>query len=276
MRMPLNVTGIPLLLEPDSTWITILDNSDQPENTAEHVRFLTLFGLATRRSATQDGTGCDISLRVENMDTGAVVSLGVVTVGTVGGLALIGFLNQYPLRGNVRVQLQTDTAVSSQPVFVYGYYEVDSTDQRPERFVSDVSSLGFGEGLLNSRTQRSFQPDLGQVSIDSLPVYVSGVAQETVHQFSTDYTDMIDLHYQGTTVGGPDITTSLWFYDGGDRIAQIQYLVSLGSVLRLFQNIPMRAAAIPSILIPGLPAGIYAVGDSANDRISVWGRFFRA
>lgn len=271
MRLPLNVSGVPLLITPENTWITILDISNQPEDTAEVVRFLTLYAVGTLTPAGAAGSGAVLSVRVENTDTGQTVTTSVFTLA--GLFSLAGLLNHYPLRGNCRVSVRTNTADYLQPVYVYGYYEIAGTDQRPERLAAD-SAYGFGQGLIPSRSDRVFNPVLGQVEIESIPTYQTGVGQEIVHAFSTDFIDSIDLVFQAETTGGTPFTTELWVYDGADRFA-VMPVTSANQVVRIFQNIPMRAAAVPSLTIPGLPAGIHIVGAAAGDQISAWGRFFR-
>lgn len=255
MRRPLWNTGLPQVAQTftflaSETPNIILDLSEVPEEMQDRTYVVTLFAIAE-----QGGLIDPINAAVQDSeDNYYPIYTGLPYFASATGAQKI--LDRFPLRGDMK--LVAGTPGGGDPIWFFGYYEIDGREPADERF-------------------RPFEPTLGSVgnNVDPFtytPVTIDSVITETrVHAFSSTYIDEVNMYvaaFDPGFFGG----VSLIFVDGEDT-ATMLLSRSIAQAYSYLESIPFRAAS--SNAVGGRLPGIYLAATVANCQAAAWGNFRR-
>lgn len=234
MRRPIFTSGRPQLV---TAPLDILDLRDLNTELQSYVRFVTLF------MANQDTVPQTLDVKWQEGSSASVkVTTGVTDAGYMTG-GPIKILDRFPLQGDCKLFV---SAVESTPA-VWGYFELDGA--------SNVAV-----------TTRALLPGNLVSPFTYAPVVLAnGDPVETVHEFDTDYFDLINLDV-AAVIALPGDFSKIIIADGAGT-TELQ-IANGQSADRIFDGIPMGAMA--SSGSPGISVDV-----NTNLRIQAFGSFVR-
>jgi hypothetical protein len=243
MRRPLFGTGIPKLLSGGSHTDLVMTLAGQTPELQSRVRGLTLWAMAP-----DGGNAQQLQVVARDNTSGAQTILLNETTGG-SGFTTAKLLDRYPLRGDVEVVAAASGDASADPIYLYGYYQIEG-----ERTIA--------------REYRPLQPDLDSVQSNYIAANLIGDGIRRIHAFSPTSIDVVRL-WAG---GHPGAGTAELVVSDGTKVVAMKLDTGAGApIRRVWDSLP---AQVLEGVAEGLQPGVYLRTAGAG-YAAAWGMFNR-